>query len=236
LKNKKIAILQSNYIPWKGYFDLINRVDEFILFDDMQYTRRDWRNRNKIKLAAGSKWLTLGVEVKGKYYQKINQTLVSDANWAAQHWQKIHNAYAKAPFFADYQAMVGAWYAEAASMTKLSDINHFLIGKICGFLDISTQISHSSDFQLLEGKSERLLQLCLDAGGDTYVSGPAAKGYLDVALFADNGVAVQWMDYDGYPPYDQLFGEFEAAVTILDVIFNCGPQSRLYTIREDIEC
>ena len=79
---KKVAILQSNYIPWKGYFDMIASVDEFILYDDMQYTRRDWRNRNQIKTAQGLKWLTIPVCVKGKYYQKIRDTEIAKSNWA----------------------------------------------------------------------------------------------------------------------------------------------------------
>jgi hypothetical protein len=103
LPPKTIAIVQSNYIPWKGYFDLIARVDEFILYDDMQYTRRDWRNRNLIKTAQGLQWLTIPVDVKGKYFQRINETQISDANWAEVHWKSIVHTYARAPFFAQYK-------------------------------------------------------------------------------------------------------------------------------------
>lgn len=103
---KKIAILQSNYIPWKGYFDLINLVDEFILFDDMQYTRRDWRNRNKIKTANGLNWLTIPVEVKGKYFQKIKDTVVSNAAWNRRHWDSIVHSYSRARYFGKYKKRV----------------------------------------------------------------------------------------------------------------------------------
>src|SRR5215510_8709820 len=100
---KKVAIVQSNYIPWKGYFDLINSVDEFILFDDMQYTKRDWRNRNRIKTPDGVAWLTIPVAVKGKYHQRIADTLVSDPSWIASHWKTIRHCYARAPYFAVYR-------------------------------------------------------------------------------------------------------------------------------------
>ena len=100
---KKIAISQSNYIPWKGYFDLINRVDEFILYDDAQFTRRDWRNRNKIKTPNGTQWLTIPVDVKGRYLQKINETKVSDKKWAIKHWKQIKQNYFKAKYFTKYK-------------------------------------------------------------------------------------------------------------------------------------
>lgn len=228
--SKSVAILQSNYIPWKGYFDLINRVDEFILYDDMQYTRRDWRNRNKIKTVNGCKWLSLSVEVKGKYYQKINQTQVVEKDWANKHWKKISNAYDNAPFFSQYASMVREWYQQASRLNLLSEINRLFITNICGFLDITSKISCSSEHHLVGGKTERLMQLCLDVGGNTYVSGPAAKDYLDLSVFKRQEIKVQWMDYSSYKPYPQLFGEFEHGVTILDVIFNCGISSREHVL------
>src|SRR5687768_17987150 len=96
---KRIAIVQSNYIPWKGYFDLINSVDEFILFDSAQYTRRDWRNRNLVKTSAGPTWLTIPVATKGKFDQRICDTVVSERNWPQQHWKTIAHWYAKATHF-----------------------------------------------------------------------------------------------------------------------------------------
>ena len=102
---KKVAISQSNYIPWKGYFDLINKVDEFILYDDAQFTRRDWRNRNKIKTLNGLQWLTIPVDVKGKYFQKIKETKISDKNWGMNHWQQIKQNYSKARHFKNYNSL-----------------------------------------------------------------------------------------------------------------------------------
>ena len=103
MKIKKVAIIQSNYVPWKGYFDIINKVDEFILYDDVQYTRRDWRNRNKIKTPNGLHWLTIPVEVKGKYNQKIKDTIISEFNWTKKHWNAIKFNYANSKYFFEFK-------------------------------------------------------------------------------------------------------------------------------------
>jgi len=225
---KRVAILQSNYIPWKGYFDLIAAVDEFILFDDMQYTRRDWRNRNKIKTTAGLKWLTIPVEVKGKYFQIIKDTLISDPQWAKNHWDSIRHAYAKAPFFKHFREPFEKLYLSESMPNRLSEINYRFITAICDILEINTKISWSMDYGVIEGKTERLLDLCKKAGGTEYWSGPAAKDYFDSELAKKENVKVVWMDYSGYPEYHQLFGEFEHGVTVLDLIFNVGSDARRY--------
>ncbi|MGK0186251.1 MAG: hypothetical protein ACI9R3_002034 [Verrucomicrobiales bacterium] len=219
---KKVAILQSNYIPWKGYFDLINSVDVFVLYDDMQYTRRDWRNRNKVKGPGGLKWLSVPVEVKGKYLQTIKETRVSDAAWATKHWQTLRGFYAKAPHFSDYAEELESLYTRAGDLEHLSEINHLFITAINQWLGITTEIQWSSDYQLVDGKSERLLGICRDAEASHYLSGPAARDYLDAELFATAGITVDWMDYAGYPQYSQLHGNFEHGVTVLDLLFQCG--------------
>jgi hypothetical protein len=218
---KRVAIVQSNYIPWKGYFDLIRLSDEFILYDDVQYTRRDWRNRNLIKTPTGLQWLTIPVEVKGKYHQRIRDTRISDPNWGRKHWATLLHNYGKAPSFGTYREIFERLYL-TASDAFLSDVNRRFIDTIAPLVGIGTPIRWSSDYQLAEGRSERLLQLCLSAGATEYLSGPSAKGYLDEALFAEAGVSVIWMDYAGYLPYPQLFGEFQHGVTILDLLFNVG--------------
>jgi hypothetical protein len=221
---KKIAILQSNYIPWKGYFDLINMVDEFVLYDDMQYTRRDWRNRNKIQTPSGLKWLSIPVEAKGKYHQKINETIVSDTSWSVKHWQTIKQFYSKAPFFKEYKSAFEEVYLNN-SESQLSQINYKFILLINEILGIKTKISWSSDFELVDGQTEKLLGICQQAGADIYLSGPAAKGYFDEAISEEMGISVEWMDYSGYSVYGQLHNPFEHGVTILDLIFNEGPNS-----------
>ena len=224
---KKIAILQSNYIPWKGYFDLIAAVDAFILYDDMQYTRRDWRNRNKIKTPQGVQWLTVPVQVKGKYDQKIKDTLIDGTAWAADHWKTLALNYGRSAHFAEIAAWLEPLYLRQ-SHTHLSRLNAGLIGAICGYLGIRTTIHSSSEYRLREGKSERLADLCLQAGGTIYVSGPSARTYIEESVFAAHGVVLSWFDYSGYPEYPQLWGDFVHEVTILDLLFNCGKEAPRY--------
>lgn len=218
---KRVAIVQSNYIPWKGYFDLINMVDEFILMDDVQYTRRDWRNRNLIKTPNGLKWLTIPVNVSGRYYEKIREIGVSDPQWPRRHWDTIRANYAEASCFKEQRPMLEALYLETEE-TLLSQINLRFLKAICGFLGIKTKLSWSMDYRVVEGKSERLLELCRQAGASKYLSGPSAKAYLDEKLFAAHGIQVCWMDYSGYAEYPQLYPPFEHGVSILDLILNQG--------------
>lgn len=224
---KRVAILQSNYIPWKGYFDLINSVDDFVIYDDTQYTRRDWRNRNKIKTADGIKWLTIPVEVKGKYFQKINETIVLDRAWAKTHWRTISQSYSKAKFFQDYKNIFEDFYMNVQE-DHLSLINCRLIQLVSSILGIKTKITWSSSYELIEGQTEKLLSICQQSGANVYLSGPLAKGYFDESLAEKMGIQVEWMDYSGYPEYQQLYPPFEHGVTILDLIFNEGPNATTF--------
>jgi len=224
---KKIAISQSNYIPWKGYFDLINLVDQFILYDDVQYTRRDWRNRNIIKTSQGLKWLTIPVEVKGKYFQKVNKTRVSDPSWSTKHWQIIQNFYSRAPYFKTYKGIFEEYYLNSEDLL-LSQINYKLIKIIMNILGIKTQLRWSTEFNLSEGRTERLVGICKQADCSSYLSGPAAKCYFDELIAKEAGIEVIWMDYSNYPEYAQLHPPFEHGVTILDLIFNEGPDASKY--------
>lgn len=224
---KKVAIIQSNYIPWKGYFDIINTVDEFILYDTEQYTRRDWRNRNKIITPNGLLWLTIPVEVKGKYLQRIYETKVSDKDWNKKHWKTIIANYAKARYFKEYKEYFEELYLNCTEV-YLSEINFKFINAINQLLGINTKIRWSMEFDLPEGKNQKLIAICKHCNANIYLSGPAAKDYLDENLFKQYGIKVEWMDYSGYPEYPQLFPPFEHAVSIIDLIFNTGPESTKY--------
>lgn len=221
---KSIAILQSNYIPWKGYFDLINSVNEFVLYDDMQYTRRDWRNRNIIKTPNGPSWLTIPVEVKGKYFQKIKDTVVADDKWAVDHWRSIAHNYSKARFFPEYSAIFENLYLGLEDKL-LSQINYRFITAICRILGITTCLSWSMDYEVTGDKTEKLVNLCKQATATEYVSGPAARAYLNEELFAREGIAVSYIDYSGYPEYRQLYPPFQQNVSVVDLIFNEGTQA-----------
>jgi len=225
--SKKVAIVQSNYIPWRGYFDLINSVDEFILYDDMQYTIRDWRNRNIIKTANGPLWLTIPVEVKGKYFQKIKEVTVSDPQWARKHWASITHSYSKARHFSVGKELFAGLYSSGEERF-LSKINHRFIVAICGLLGIKTTISWSMDHELEGDKTEKLVNLCKQAGATHYLSGPAARSYMVEELFTREGISVSYMDYSGYREYSQLYPPFEPQVSILDLIFNEGLDAKNY--------
>jgi len=224
---KSVAIVQSNYIPWRGYFDLIASVDEFILYDNMQYTRRDWRNRNIIKSATGPIWLTIPVEVKGKYVQEIKDTVVSNRAWNRNHWKTLLNCYAKARHFSLYRELFEDLYLNT-NETHLSRINYRFLTAIGRLLDIHTKISWSMDYQLTGDKTERLVNLCKQAGATKYLSGPAAKSYLDEDLFLQEGISVSYMDYSGYPEHAQLYPPFQSQVSVIDLIFNEGPAAGRY--------
>jgi hypothetical protein len=222
---KRIAVVQSSYIPWKGYFDLINKVDEFILYDDLQYTRRDWRNRNRIKTPDGASWLTIPVKVKGLYHQKIRDVIVSDQRWSDRHWKSICLNYSRAPYFEAMGPLLHDLYRECRDEKYLSAINYKFLEGICHILGIKTRISWSMDYDLVEGRNKRLVDLCRHAGASEYLSGPAAQTYLDETLFSTQGIRVCWMDYRGYQEYRQLFcPPFIHEVSMIDLIMNEGPE------------
>ena len=225
---KRIAIVQSNYIPWKGYFDMIAQVDEFVLLDDVQYTRRDWRNRNRIKTSQGSRWLTVPVMAKGRYLQRIDETLIQDPHWAAEHWKGLLHAYAGAARFERYRDRFARVYEECATEVNLSRINRRLIEAICDVLRIETSVRYSTEFEATGVKTERLLNICLEAEADEYLSGPRARAYLDHRSFEEAGVRVKWADYSGYREYPQMHPPFDHYVTVLDLIFNVGDEARDY--------
>lgn len=220
---KKIAILQSNYIPWKGYFDIINMVDEFILYDTVQYTKNDWRNRNIIKTKNGLQWLTVPVVFRNSS-QKICETKTLNSIWRIKHWKTLNQYYSKAKYFSFYKDIFHEVYCNGDE-TRLSVINCSFIKTINSILGIDTKISLATEYQCDGDRCERLVSLCKKAGASTYLSGPAAKGYLDESLFKAEHIQVEWMDYSAYPEYEQFYPPFVHGVTILDLIFHQGPKA-----------
>jgi hypothetical protein len=224
---KKVAIVQSNYIPWKGYFDMIAAVDEFILYDNVQYTRRDWRNRNQIKTPDGLQWLTVPVKVKGRFEQQIRETEIEGDSWIESHWKTLTCNYRRAPHFAEIAGWLEPIYRQE-TFTHLSVLNRSLIEAICGYLGIATTISNAWDYELVEGKTERLISLCLQTGSQEYISGTSASLYINEQSFADRNIRLTWFNYQGFPDYPQLWGKMVHEVSILDLLFNCGRQSPRY--------
>jgi hypothetical protein len=224
--SKKIAILQSNYLPWKGYFDIIGRVDEFIIYDEVQYTKNDWRNRNRIKTRQGVQWMTIPVS-QTKLDQKISETTVSQANWHTKHWRTLETNYNRSPYFKAYEHCLKPFYESPGSI-YLSEINISLIRIVNEILGIKTAILNSRDFALKGNATDKLIELCKKRNATVYLSGSAAKNYIDEPLFAEANIQIQWMDYAGYPEYPQLHPPFEHAVSIVDLLFNTGPDSKKY--------
>lgn len=229
MPGKRIAIVQSSYIPWKGYFDLINSVDEFVLFDDVQYTRRDWRNRNRIKTATGLAWLSIPVGSKGHYEAPIREIQVDDGSWAARHWRSIKANYARAAYFRSYAAALEQLYL-LCDESHLSAINRRFLTALCEILGIQTKLSWSWEYQIVDGKTERLVSICQQAGASAYLSGPSAASYLDVRQFQEAGIDLIYFDYAGYRPYRQLFPPFDHSVSVLDLILNEGPDAQRFML------
>lgn len=226
---KTILITQSNYIPWKGYFANIAQADVFIIYDDMQYTKRDWRNRNKVKSPGGLKWLTIPVEVKGKFFQKVNETKVNDSNWNVDHLNAIKNYYRTAPAFNENKDWLEDLYIGCNSMW-LTEINRYFIEHIMKYFGIETEIKDSREFELVEGKTEKLVSICEQLGAKQYLTGPAAKNYMSEDSFLEKGIGVLYSDYSIYKEYEQLYPPFEHGVTIIDVILNKSSDSTPWSI------
>jgi len=222
----KISILQSNYIPWKGYFDIIKSSDKFIIYDIAQFTKNDWRNRNKIKTTNGIQWLT--IPVKGHISETIYQTKVANKNWANKHWKTIKLNYLKTKYFHYYEKSLEDIFQEASEKEYLSEINCIFIKFINNILDIKTEIIHSSDIEIdtNQNPSKKLLSICKLHNASHYISGPSAKDYLDIAIFKKNSIDTVWMDYSNYPEYNQLHGAFNKNVSVLDLILNQGPSAK----------
>jgi hypothetical protein len=196
---KTIAILQSNYIPWKGTFDLIRSVDELVILDSVQFTKNDWRNRNRIRTPNGPAWLTIPIQTAGRFSQRIAEAEVADTRWARRHWRTIAQNYSRAPQFRRYAEELEQAYHEAGREPRLSRINRLFLDLICGWLGIGTKITSADCYPDDPDRVERLIGICQAAGAGRYVSGPSARGYLDLRRFEQAGIAVEFLNYDGYP-------------------------------------
>lgn len=222
----KVGIIQSNYVPWRGYFDFIHDCDAFILHDDIQYTKGDWRNRNKIKTPRGPEWLTVPVQYDHTA-QLICETRIDGIRWRQDHLNQFYNNYHPATYRDDALTLLDGWGAR--DCYTISDVNRALIHRIMNYLGIGTPIYQSRMFHLSPAlrKTERIIAMCKAINADTYLSGPAARAYLDEDALRREGIALEYKVYD-YPEYPQLHGKFEGAVSVLDLIANVGPAAPDY--------
>lgn len=227
----RLAVLQSNYIPWKGYFDLMAMADLLVVYDSVQYTKNDWRNRNMLPSAAGPTWLTIAVTTSNRSGQRINEATISDLRWPRKHWSTIQQLLGKRPAFDRYRDQWCEMYAVAAEFHLLHDVNVHFLRVLAAQLGISTPIVDDREYELVEDSpTGRLVRLCELAGADRYVTGAAGLGYLERERFRDAGVALEVIDYGHYPAYPQASAEFQHGVSVLDLLANVGPTSSAHLL------
>lgn len=225
----KVGIIQSNFLPWRGYFDFIREVDLFILHDDLQYTKGDWRNRNKIKTPRGTEWITAPVNYRTTS-QLIEETTIDySTRWAQKMLNRIREVYRLAPHFEPYFTQLSGLLLEPAA--TISDLNLRLIHWACGHLRINTPIRMSREFNPQGRKTERLLGILKRVNATSYLSGPAARSYLVPEMFEETGIRLEYKKYD-YAEYEQLYPPFEPNVSVIDLLFMAGGEAHLYLDQE----
>lgn len=221
----KAAIIQSNYLPWKGYFDIIHDVDIFVFLEDVQYTKNDWRNRNIVKTPQGTAWITVPV-LRGIHQMIYEAKIDNSRNWAEKHMKTIQGNYAAAPYYHSYCDEINSIYAIEA--LTISELNIVAIKIICKLLGLNIEFVNSKDLDVGGHKDDKLIDICQQIGAEEYLSGPAAKDYINNSKFESAGISLQYKDYSGYPEYPQLWGGFVHTVSIIDLIYNCGEKSGDY--------
>ena len=219
----KLVVLQPSYLPWLGYFDQMHQADTFVFYDDVQYDRDGWRNRNRIRTHDGWQWLTVPVQLKGKFGARIGEVEIDPRRpWSKKHIASLSQSYARAPYVKAHLPALQAILSEPWS--KIADLSIRLAEHICRELGIETETLRSSELAVTGSRNERLVTMCQRLGATHYLSGSAARSYLDVAMFEQAGVQVEFHDYE-HPTYPQVHGEFIPFLSVVDLMFNCGPDS-----------
>jgi hypothetical protein len=219
-----IGILQPGYLPWLGFFEQMYRSDIFVLYDDVQYDKEGWRNRNRIKTVNGVQWLTVPVLVKFSDRPLINDIRINnEVNWRKKHLTSIKQNYGKAPFFKDYNELFEEAYSR--EWDYLIDIDLYFIMRLGESLGMGEKrVIRSSTFEVKGERIERLIRLCKYFGADTFYEGAAGRNYIDEGAFLKEGVRVEFQDYQ-HPNYHQLYGEFIPNLSVIDLLFNHGRES-----------
>ena len=222
-----LASIQPSYLPWRGYFHIIQRSDIFIFADNLQYNKQNWRNRNRIKTEDGPGWLTVPIQKESiRHRANIDKVLIdNNSRWGLKHWDKIYQAYHRAPFFKKYSSFFEDMYSQ--NWGKLSDLDIYSIKHICGFLNINTKMMRASELNIQGKRMDYIMDACKKLGATHYLSGPTAKAYIEEKKFTDAGVLLEYQNYD-YPEYPQSYGKFIDYMSIVDLLFNCGEDSRKY--------
>jgi hypothetical protein len=221
----KVGIIQSNFLPWRGYFDFIREVDLFIVHDDLQYTKGDWRNRNRIKTSRGPEWISVPVNYRHTS-QLIEETTIDySVSWAKKMLNRLKASYRHAPCLDAYFADLSELLSQPAA--SISDLNVRLLHWACRHLKISTPIKFSREFHPEGTRTGRLIGILKQANADVYLSGPAARSYLISDMFEREGIGLEYKKYD-YPEYPQLYPPFDPYVSIIDLFFMMGDEAHTY--------
>ncbi len=227
----KLAILQSNYIPWKGYFDIMNLADEFIVYDSAQYTKNDWRNRNLLRSKSGTSWLTIPVATAGRSDQRINEAVISDPRWARKHWATVDQLLRGYEHFDLYKEAWREWYDKSAGMALLHEVNMIFLQGLAAQLGLQTRFRDDREFVIAANSpTGRLVDLCRQVGAESYVTGPSALSYLELERFHAAGIRVDVVRYDSYPKYSQQALPFDHRVSVLDLLASEGPAARRHLL------
>lgn len=214
---RSICITQPNFLPWRGYFDLVSSVDVFVSLENVQYTDRDWRNRNRILSKDGPRWLTVPVMKKDFRSMPVGAVQVSDGDWKKKHLTSLRHVYGRAPFFGEVFLELEAAYSR--TLPLLADLNIELLSRIFRYLGRRVEIKRQGGALEQVDPSRRLLDICKMHNANVYVTAPSAANYLDTRLFENNGIHVEFFRYPTYPPYASLHGLSVEHMSIIDLLF-----------------
>lgn len=225
------AIMQPTYLPWCGYFGLMNLVDIFVIYDDVQFDKRSWQQRNKIKTPAGSQWLTVPVASKGQQFQKINDVKISlQKDFTKNHIKAIETNYSKSRYFKEYKSLIFECIED--NKNSLVDLNYSIITTIAKILCIDTKIIRSSELKISGKKEERLVEICKKIKANSYISPQGSKDYLaDGSIFKTNNINLSYFSFL-HPEYTQINGSFIAHMAVIDILFNCGSDRAIELIKQ----
>lgn len=219
----RVVILQPGYLPWLGFFDQMFRSDVFVVYDDVQYDKHGWRNRNRIKTAQGVQWLTVPVLTKGQNFPLVNEVLIDEKQkWQKKHLETVRQSYSKAPHFAEFFPTVQSILQ--AEWKRLIDLDMAFIQAINEHLGLKRDIRFSSQLGIQGAQTGRLINICKRLGATHYLTGDAAEDYVDPDLFAQSQIVLEFHRYQ-HPTYRQQHGDFTPYLSVIDLIFNHGKDS-----------
>lgn len=218
-----VVILQPGYLPWLGFFDQLAQSDVFVYYDDVQFDKHGWRNRNRIKTTSGPSWLTVPVLHSGRPGQRLLDVEIDNRHsWSRKHVSAIAQSYARAPHLKRYLGDVEAFFATPWKL--LIDLDIAAVALLCKWLGLTPRTVRASQLGIAGGQTERLVSICRHFSATRYLTGDAARDYLDERLFVQAGIALDWHGYE-HPTYPQLHGPFIPSMSVVDLIMNVGPGS-----------